>query len=97
MLLEDYGSKGQLEGWCNCRRCPQSNTSIVEGADTLTCPKNTEYCFLKTADPSTYNEKMVELCTDPTCETCLDICRDRRQCLDMKSRYCMMVMVCVCI
>eukprot|EP00090_Calanus_glacialis_P012974 TRINITY_DN21608_c0_g1_i3.p1 TRINITY_DN21608_c0_g1~~TRINITY_DN21608_c0_g1_i3.p1 ORF type:complete len:555 (+),score=110.07 TRINITY_DN21608_c0_g1_i3:209-1873(+) len=85
-LLKDYGSKGQLEGWCNCRRCPESNTSIVEGVDTLTCPKNTEYCFLKTADPSTYNEKMVELCTDPMCETCYDICRDRRQCLDMKSR-----------
>jgi len=86
VLLDDYGSKGQLEGWCNCRRCPESNTSIVEGADTLTCPRNTEYCFLKTANPSTYDEKMQELCTDPTCETCLDICRDRRQCLDMKSR-----------
>jgi len=85
VLLEDYGSKSQLEGWCNCRRCPESNTSIVEG-DSLTCPKQTEYCFLKTANPSTYDEKMMELCTDPTCETCLDICRDRRQCLDMKSR-----------
>jgi len=58
----------------------------VEGADTLTCPKDTEYCFLKTADPSTYNEKMQELCAEPSCETCRDICRDRRHCLDMKNR-----------
>ena len=25
-LLEDYGSAKQLKGWCNCRRCPESNT-----------------------------------------------------------------------
>ena len=71
-------------------------SSIVEGVDTLTCPKDTEYCFLKTADPSSYDEKMQELCTDPTCETCKDICKDRRQCLDMKSRYCTAVLMVVC-
>jgi len=85
VLLDDYGSKSQLEGWCNCRRCAESNTSIVDG-DKLTCPKDTEYCFLSTANPATYDEKMQELCKEPGCETCLDICRDRRQCLDMKSR-----------
>lgn len=53
---------------------------LVDG-DSLTCPKDTEYCFLKTANPATYDEKMTELCRDPTCETCLDICRDRKQCL----------------
>ena len=89
--MDDYGSKDQLEGWCNCRRCAESNTSIVEG-DKLTCPKDTEYCFLSTANPDTYDEKMQELCKEPHCETCLDICRDRRQCLDMKSRSCLLVL-----
>merc|ERR1719347_955034 len=88
-LLKNYGSKQQLEGWCNCRRCPETNGSVVEDVDSkkqLTCPKPTEYCYLKTADPSTYNEKMIEMCTDPTCQTCYDICKSMRHCLDMKSR-----------
>ena len=95
-LLKNYGSKQQLEGWCNCRRCPETNGSVVEDVDSkkqLTCPKPTEYCYLKTADPSTYNEKMIEMCTDPTCQTCYDICKSMRHCLDMKSRYLMLIIL----
>ena len=89
-LLQDYGSAGQLSGWCNCKRCPETNGSLVEEINSekkLICPKPTEYCFLKSADPSTYSEKMIEMCTDPTCQTCYDICKELRHCLDMKSRY----------
>ena len=41
------GKDGKLDGYCNCNQCAQSNTSIVDG-DLLTCPKETEFCFLPT-------------------------------------------------
>jgi hypothetical protein len=39
------GKEGRLDGYCNCNQCAQSNTTIVDG-DVLTCPKETEFCFL---------------------------------------------------
>lgn len=80
-LLEDYGSAKQLKGWCNCRLCPESNTSLPDS-----CPKETEYCFLEGANPATYDEKRKELCKNPSCQGCYDLCAERHQCLDMRNR-----------
>jgi len=44
-LLKPHGSQGQLDGYCNCNRCTQSNTTLVSQGE-LTCLKSTEYCFL---------------------------------------------------
>lgn len=81
-LTKRFGSKKERDGYCNCNRCPGDNTTGI-GSE---CPKSTEYCFLESARPDTYDEKMEELCSSPGCQTCKGICQERHECLDMNSR-----------
>lgn len=69
------------DGFCNCNQCPESNTTIGDE-----CPKETDFCFAQNRQPALYDEKELELCRNPTCQTCDDMCKSNRQCLNMKSR-----------
>jgi len=82
-LEKRFGSKGERDGYCNCNRCPEDNTTGIGEK----CEKSTEYCFLETGQPDSINdEKWAELCKDAGCQTCRGICEERHQCLNMKSR-----------
>ena len=77
------------DGYCNCNQCTETNTSVVADDKTgeLMCPKDTRYCFEKDRDPDNYSEERRALCRSPRCQTCLDICKETRNCLNMHSSF----------
>ena len=84
-----WGNEGfEVNGYCNCNECTTSNISLVKDV-TLSqrqCPKDTRYCFEKGRNPDNYTEERKELCQEPRCQTCDDMCNDLLQCLSMHSR-----------
>ena len=88
-LQEPKGNPGYVtDGYCNCNQCTHTNTTVVADDKTgeLFCPKDTRYCFEKGRDPDNYTEERRAVCRSPRCQTCLDICKETRNCLSMHSR-----------
>jgi hypothetical protein len=88
-LRKPWGKEGFVtDGYCNCNQCTESNVSLVVDVtlSALQCPKDTRYCFEKNREPENYNEERKELCKEPLCQTCFDMCNDQLHCLSMHSR-----------
>jgi len=88
-LHEVWGKEGyEMDGYCNCNQCTESNVSLVVDVtiSALQCPKDTRYCFEKGRNPETYSEEKKELCKEPKCQTCFDMCNAQLHCLSMHSR-----------
>ena len=88
-LKSPTGNEGFVtDGYCNCNQCVRSNTSVVANAATgdLYCPKETRYCYEKDRHLKNYTAERKALCSNPRCQTCLDICIETRNCLSMHSR-----------
>ena len=56
--------------------CCDYEVSFVVFSLADSCPKETEYCFLEGADPASYDEKRQELCKNPSCQGCFDLCTE---------------------